>query len=301
MKPLKANPIQELRRILRDQYDFQSILKELIQNADDAKAKNFHVGWMADWPIELHPLLCSPAIVVLNDGEFTSSNAEAICCIDVGSKGSDIGSIGKFGLGMKSVFHLCEAFFFLSSSNQPAAEKDGFKGELLNPWSDMNIHGEWGGNLEKTCHFLNRRIEAWNHGCERWFCLVIPLRIKRQLNGKAPIVAEFPNIKNFFEPKRLRIITSLMPLLQSLNSVTIWSWIQNQFHRPESLEIHSSNRRQFPDMKPGDTNYIFGRVLAARDDAKNAGMEFAGRECYLLEPCFSELKKKRTMADNRNT
>ncbi len=291
MKALKANPIQELRRILRDQYDFHSILKELIQNADDAEAQSFHVGWMDDWPAGIHPLLCSPAIVVLNDGHFTSTHAEAICCIDVGSKGSDLRSIGKFGLGMKSVFNLCEAFFFLSSPNQPAAI-NGFKGELLNPWSDMNIHMDWGDNVEETCRFLNQRIEAWNHGCKRWFCLVIPLRAELHLDGKAPIVAEIPNIEQFFEPKRLKTMASLMPLLRSLDSIRTWSWQNNGFCPEESFQIPSSNRRKFPPMLPGEINEIRGRVLVARNGAESSFMEFAGRECFLGEPCFSELKKK---------
>jgi len=299
MRPLKANPIQELRRILRDQYDFNSILKELIQNADDAGATQFHIGWMDNWPQEAyHPLLCSPAIVVLNDGEFTSTNAKAICCIDVGSKGADLGSIGKFGLGMKSVFHLCEAFFFLTSSNQPAAKEDGFKGELLNPWSEMSLHDDWGDNLEQTCSFLNKRIENWDHGCDRWFCLVIPLRTEQQLNGNSAIIEE----KNWDINQIIREIPPkvgpMMPLLRFLDSVTIWTWSKEKFIRKSTRKIKlKALKCRFPGaITPGSSEKtIRGQILFSSDDTTSkakpkVGMIYAGKERLLSDSVFTDLK-----------
>lgn len=75
---LTSNPVQELRRILKDQYSFSSIIKELIQNADDAGATEFHLGWIPDWPATAHPLLTGPAMVCLNNGEFRAADAKAI-------------------------------------------------------------------------------------------------------------------------------------------------------------------------------------------------------------------------------
>jgi hypothetical protein len=56
----------------------------------------------------------------------------------------DAGTIGKFGLGMKSVFHRCEALIYVA--------RDGIDlhREALNPWKpgDGNLHPEWDGRKD---------------------------------------------------------------------------------------------------------------------------------------------------------
>src|SRR5258706_15485917 len=106
--------ISELAQVLRDQYDAASIPKELIQNADDADAKRLHLTWAAGWSNHRHPLLRVPALVVLNDGIFKEQDAEAIQYLRLGAKGGDSRAIGKFGLGLKSVFHLTEVFLYFA-------------------------------------------------------------------------------------------------------------------------------------------------------------------------------------------
>ncbi len=285
MKQLKANPIQGLRRILRDQYDSHSIVKELIQNADDAKASQFHIGWISDWPDNPHPLLNSPAIVVLNDGEFTEADAEAICRIDVGTRGADVQTIGKFGLGMKSVFHLCEAFFFLASDNQEGSQNSI---EVLNPWYDgstNSIHYDWGNNLEAVNFHLAERIQSWRHGCDRWLCVILPLRTEQQLNGKSPIVARYPTVEDFFKPDLPRRIASLIPMLRSLRSLTIWG---DNLSQKEIIEAEYKTRCTFPNIEPGRPRTIQGRTLGP------VSMNFGGKEILLNDrvndSVFQELK-----------
>jgi hypothetical protein len=57
-----------------------------------------------------------------------AEDQQAIQSFGLNSKAAESGAIGKFGLGMKSVFHLCEAFFYVAS--------DGTKEfiEVLSPW-----------------------------------------------------------------------------------------------------------------------------------------------------------------------
>jgi hypothetical protein len=55
-------------------------------------------------------------LFVVNDGEFTAKDSRAIVSYGFNYKSSDGNSIGKYGLGMKGVFHLCEAVFLLSST-----------------------------------------------------------------------------------------------------------------------------------------------------------------------------------------
>ena len=141
------DPIQLINLIadnLRDRYpDNFSILKELLQNADDAGAKEVQFGLSTGLPRANHSLLQGPGLFLLNDGPFTHRDYKAIRSFGLNSKAEDHYTIGKFGLGMKSAFHLCEAFFFRAAS-------DGYRcEEVLNPWSGPregsaeSLHTDW--------------------------------------------------------------------------------------------------------------------------------------------------------------
>jgi hypothetical protein len=116
MSEFKFDVATLFRTNLQDRYkDDNAILKELIQNADDAGASCLHIGLVMELPRTNHPLLNGPGLFVLNNGLFKDKDAVAIRWMGLNYKSSDTSTIGKFGYGLKSVFHLCEAFFFLSS------------------------------------------------------------------------------------------------------------------------------------------------------------------------------------------
>ena len=107
--------INLLRDTLHDRYHSGfPIIKELVQNADDAKASLLRLVWTDGLVGADHPLLTGPALAVINDGAFSDEDAEAIRRMGINYKAADRGSVGKFGLGLKSIFHLCETFFFLA-------------------------------------------------------------------------------------------------------------------------------------------------------------------------------------------
>ena len=127
--------INLIRENLRDRYlnDFH-IVQELVQNADDAGAVTFEIGWCRRIPSATHPLLQGPGLFAGNDGKFTEKDSEAINCIAISSKTGDKATIGKFGLGLKSVFHLGEVFFCATSA------RTGIDPGVIvvNPWADAN-------------------------------------------------------------------------------------------------------------------------------------------------------------------
>ena len=95
------------------------VLKELVQNADDAGASKLVFGYHAGLVgLAQHELLQGPGLWILTNGAFKADDSQAIRSFGVNSKAADTGSIGKFGLGMKSVFHLCEAFFYVAYDGQ---------------------------------------------------------------------------------------------------------------------------------------------------------------------------------------
>lgn len=114
MSNLSTPPRAIFRQIqanLKDRYGSGfPVLKELIQNAEDASASQIRFIAHAGWPDAINPLLRVPGMLVVNDGEFSSKDARGILSFADSAKGDDSAAIGRFGFGQKAVFHLCDAF-----------------------------------------------------------------------------------------------------------------------------------------------------------------------------------------------
>jgi len=143
--------INLIRDNLHDRYHKGfPVLKELIQNADDAGATQLDIGGSRGLPQADHPLLRAPALFVANDGRFTYEDYWAIRYMGLSNRASEKSTIGKFGLDLKSVFHLCEAFFYLASVFPDTSDRSSKSpgGSVLNPWSSgpdvpIYIHADW--------------------------------------------------------------------------------------------------------------------------------------------------------------
>ena len=147
-----------IQSILKD-YPFDvTILKELLQNADDAKASKMYVilderthegGRLLS---EEWQDLQGPALLVWNDSVFSESDIEGIQKLGIGNKPSDADTIGQYGIGFNSVYHLTDCPSFISAGNlcvfdphckfSPGAsiEHPGGRFELLKEkdfWSDF--------------------------------------------------------------------------------------------------------------------------------------------------------------------
>src|SRR5260370_10736246 len=113
MPGFKHDPLADVNLIadnLRDRYkDRFSILKELLQNADDARADEIRFGLLPGASNSTHPLLRGPGLVIVNNGTFKESDYTAILQFGLNEKAAEAATIGKFGLGMKSVFHFAAA------------------------------------------------------------------------------------------------------------------------------------------------------------------------------------------------
>ena len=169
---LESNPfgrINELRSLLSDRYSRTAILKEWLQNADDAGATAVLVASVETPSGCAHELLAagSSAVVVLNDGKFDEKDSLAIRQFGLNSKSGEGAAIGNFGLGLKSVFHLCEAFFFLSP-NSIADDPDGVFNNLVSPWSGTDYHAHWGDveadDLDRLRAHSPRPAVGWGSG-----------------------------------------------------------------------------------------------------------------------------------------
>ena len=101
---------------LKTRYDSGfPILKELIQNANDAKASVLKITKTDGLKEAKHPLLQKPGLIVFNNGLVkTPEDLEGIESFGEVAKLGRTGVIGKFGLGMKSIFHFCDMFFYIA-------------------------------------------------------------------------------------------------------------------------------------------------------------------------------------------
>ena len=113
-----------LKRILQCYPCEKEILKELLQNADDAQAteicfikdprhhpdvKVFEDCWK---PLQ------GPALCVYNNKPFTNDDLEGIQTLGKGSKGEDPNKTGQYGVGFNAVYHLTDVPSFVSQGEE---------------------------------------------------------------------------------------------------------------------------------------------------------------------------------------
>ena len=230
MQGFKTNYVNLIADNLRDRYDNGfPILKELIQNADDAKAHQLIFGMHPGFPDSHHPLLRGSGLWFFNDGEFKENDAEDLRSFGIGSKAGDTSAIGKFGLGMKSVFHLCEALFYV------AWDGNHFHCEGLTPWKQDShtLHKEWDETSDTDwCRLKNLGNDLAADGGKdcTWFLLWLPLRMKKHLQTHAgqetgAIINRFPGdepageLAFLNDEKLAHDMAEMLPLLRHLERV----------------------------------------------------------------------------------
>ncbi|CAI8014096.1 Sacsin [Geodia barretti] len=115
---------KRIQNIIRDYPFDMTILKELLQNADDAKATKMHV--ILDMREHSKENLLSenwselqgPALLVWNDSVFSDYDLVGIKRLGLGSKRSDSETIGQYGIGFNAVYHLTDCPSFLTGGNK---------------------------------------------------------------------------------------------------------------------------------------------------------------------------------------
>lgn len=209
------------------------ILKEIVQNADDCKATRLSICRSKGLPQATHPLLQGPAIIAVNDGPFSRRDAKGIRAIGLSTKETDSSAVGKFGQGLKTVFLLCEAFFYLSGSNR----EDGVEPRsILNLWytndeEDDVPRASWDSEefSQADQDLINAELESM--GISEGFTLWIPLRLKHHCqrgNFTKPIAIfhryfddEPEWLETEFQVELAHELAELLPLLKHVKHVQV--------------------------------------------------------------------------------
>jgi sacsin len=113
--------ITTIRNRLREYTDSQLLL-EFLANASDAGANEFNI--LLDERISADTALISsrcrdfhhvPSLVIHNDSVFTDDDFRAILRTGIGGKTGRVDTIGQFGLGALTMFHVTEVWLLLTS------------------------------------------------------------------------------------------------------------------------------------------------------------------------------------------
>ena len=102
----------------------KDILKELLQNADDAQATE--ICFIKDsryHPDEKVPgdswkPLQGPALCVYNNKPFTNADIDGLQNLGEGGKGDDLNKTGQYGVGFNAVYHLTDVPSFMSRGEE---------------------------------------------------------------------------------------------------------------------------------------------------------------------------------------
>lgn len=170
--------VYQIKSNLQDRYDSGfPILKELLQNADDAGARRFRLDAWYGWPKADNPLLRGPGLLVVNDGGFRQKDRNDILSFGVSGKATDHATIGKFGLGQKAAFHLCDAFIVHAFNEN---EQEPFS-KVVNPFLNVdaagNVTSRWEHLRDSDVDCLRRAVSDgfYTRGLVLW----LPLRSDR--------------------------------------------------------------------------------------------------------------------------
>ncbi|MBI9030712.1 AAA family ATPase [bacterium] len=225
----------QIRNIINEKYkDGFPVIKELIQNANDAEASDMYFIMTEGFPECKHPLLKSKSLLVLNNGEFTNRDLINIASIWSDDKSQE-NKIGKFGLGLKSIFHWCEAFFWYSNNViQIIDSKNNYRNyDFINPWEltdkdranqEKGQYPEWqdGGDsndFQIISEVLNPLIKAYDN----WFYVLIPLR-DNNIKSEYCITSEKPGegtsfFNELFKSNNQEEIVNVLTMMSSIKRI----------------------------------------------------------------------------------
>ena len=280
MPDFRVSPISIVSQIksnLQDRYDSgYPILKELLQNADDAPdARRFRLDALPGWPAAANPLLRGPGLLVVNDGKFRKEDQRGITSFGESIKATDSGAIGKFGFGQKAVFHLCDAFLVY------AYGESGPFSTVVNPFLGVEIEGnvtrDWeplndNGLVDTDLYLLRSEVSAdFPHRC-----LALWLPFRREGLQPAPGVgfsSNFPSasktVGELADPDDLQV---LLTALRHLESIEIREGGQTRC----AIEVHDALGRLLGPQEWDSGTRSFGGTIEISPNSSAA--KFVGRE-----------------------
>lgn len=305
-----------LSDVYRDAGDGRTLLRELVQNADDARASRLVFAVVEKGlPDPKNTLLKGPGLMVANNGPFCKVDQDALYHAIGDAKVADTEKVGRFGVGLKSVFHICEAYVYLGAEPSPLTLRPG----SLNPWAGTGgidnqdpLHPDWDTVEVDDAQVLLKVAQAMLGSFDRGLLLWLPLRLTEHLDRGGPgeqyglgqslwppeqIVAWFE------QPDSLTLLLAQcgdLRSIEALHSTEIPKLLSSRttlmrverpcFVKPRSwVGRHSDDRSTL-------TSPFFGTIVATGQEWSVAGVDAVGHEGLREIRMASDWPKDRVFA-----
>lgn len=261
---------------IRDQYGPGSILKELLQNADDAQAVRFTLVALEGVPGAVNPLLRAPGLLALNDGPISRAQLDGMSRASSSDKAGDVAKVGRFGLGQKSLFNLCDAFIALGWIDDPAVASH----RIINPYVDLGSDAgnarsweDYGPADEAALIAAGAEAGFGNRGV----AIYIPLRSANlrpsPRNGFSKAEPDLATlIDGYSDPDQLGLLTSALRNVRAIE-------IRRLGHRPTRFDVTAGSERLIGASAEADIDRRLGGSIDGPTSA--SAIRFAGRERQL--------------------
>ncbi|ENG1093728.1 hypothetical protein ABS441_000376 [Yersinia enterocolitica] len=301
MAKAHSTPLNDIATIatnLKDRYkNGFPVLKEIVQNADDAQASSLIFGWSPGIAGSDHPLLGDPALFFINNAPLTLDDVEGILSIGIGTKPGDNNAVGKFGLGMKSLFHLGEVFFYQAFD----WHDESAKSDVFNPWD--SYRPAWAEVSKQDKVRLEDEVRAITQNeCEGYFVVWVPLRSEsiyqaRQDDDNYIIVGEDYGyeVPDFITDSGLGDkLANLLPLMKTLQDIELVVKNGQGYQRQIHISLPEKATRPLFTRLDGAGSWQ-GQINVQRMGLQSPQQKFyVGHEVLLNTPEFSALKSHRT-------
>ncbi|EAL73013.1 hypothetical protein DDB_G0268848 [Dictyostelium discoideum AX4] len=294
--PQNKSQTIKLSHFLRDNllnYPESKIFRELIQNAEDARADTVIIkvdegsypnnGLLIsndNQEIESSKELLGPSILIYNNATFQEHDWEGICQISQGSKKENLKSVGNFGLGWNSVYHITDNPIVYSGNNVWFSDpNERMSGGLFFDLDDED-------DYKKCFSFLEPFIQFKESNCnpKEYFngtIIRLPLRIFPSEIKKGVLTMDaIKKILNEFS----KDINEILIFLKSLASITII--VNNQIVNSVNISNYSKIKDQREkvslflakivdnEMKDPSSSVEFAEILCSKKSQSNCESTF---------------------------
>lgn len=251
--------IEDLRTNLKERYHFEggrTLLRELLQNADDSVSAQVRIAVLPGWPEADHPLLRVPGLLVANDGRYDAASREGIKRFGGSIKATDTAAIGRFGMGQKTAFHVCDAFLVVSEGHETEVPP-----LVVNPYivigkpGDACIEWQVAPFTRDSDLLLSNGLAGSVRQMVQWYPLRSPtLKPKATTSGFLPHHFDKSLLDNASDPSWLSGIVALLRNVRRLEVV-------RSDGKSSVIDRAESPRLRFDPSTLGETD--FGGTLCA--------------------------------------
>ena len=255
---------QRIQNILRDYPLDVTLIKELLQNADDAKATKMCVildkrkHGTQQIPSEEWEELQGPALLVWNNANFTEKDLEEIQKLGLGSKRDDSKTIGQFGIGFNIVYHITDCPSFITGGNtlcvfdphcyyipganivNPGRRYDNLEEEFWAAMSDL-----------RNAYLQDKPLPNQPSGLQTGSLFRFPLRYTKEQRLKSNIIDDKVKTEPLTAKTLERRLNEWVPMIKEallfLNHITEFHYYvidgrSNEFQLKASYEAHLSDQ-----------------------------------------------------------